>query len=92
MNLLIIRLLVIILFVWVGFKLVRFVKQRQGEVESSANHAAKSSQLEADVIVPCNECGTHLPQASALKEGERYFCCRAHLVEFQQASKESNQN
>ena len=84
MNLLIIRLLILILVVWIGFKLARFVKQRQNQVEGTSA-SSKNSHLEADVIVPCSECGTHLPQASALKEGDNYFCCRAHLVEFQKA-------
>lgn len=92
MNLLIIRLLILLLVVWVGLKLVRFVKQRQGELPNARQGSAGSSQLEADIIVPCNECGTHLPQASALQEGKRYFCCRAHLLEFQKASQAKEQD
>ena len=30
-------------------------------------------------IVACKTCGLHLPENSAIKEGEDYFCCQEHL-------------
>lgn len=80
MSLLIIRLFILVLVVWAGLKIWRFFNLRKQPLDQQ-----QINKQEADVIVPCSECGTHLPKASALKEGAKYFCCRAHLVEFKKA-------
>lgn len=80
MSLLIIRLIILVLVVWAGLKIWRLFNQRKQPLDQQ-----QISKQQADVIVPCSECGTHLPQASALQEGAKYFCCRAHLVEFNKA-------
>ncbi|SFX75866.1 PP0621 family protein [Marinospirillum alkaliphilum] len=79
MSLLIVRLVVFVLLFWAGWRLWQYWQQMQGSrVEDKT-----SDKLEGESMVPCAQCGVHLPKGSALQSGPRYFCCREHQEAFE---------
>ena len=79
MNLL--RLLLIALAVWIIVVLIRNRRGRQTTLNKRQDKAA------IDSIVPCEVCGTHVPEAEAIVEAGKYYCSAEHR---DQANKPGN--
>lgn len=69
MNLL--RLILVALAVWIVIVLVRSAQARR-----KVSRQRPANRVED--MVSCAQCGLHLPEKEALREGERYFCCVEH--------------
>lgn len=80
MSILIVRLVVFILLFWAGWRLWRYWQRLQ--------NTADKHPTEGEAMVPCAQCGVHLPQSSALKSGSRHFCSREHQLTFEREDKE----
>ena len=65
----IIKVLIIALLAWVAFKIYSGLKLRS----KRANDLRLNKK-----IVPCSFCKTHIPTASAIKIGNKYFCSLDH--------------
>ena len=63
------KLLIIALLVWVVFKIYLVFKS----VSKKANTKGSNKK-----IVPCSFCKIHVPVASAIKIGNKYFCSLDH--------------
>lgn len=73
MNLL--RLIIIALAVWIVIVLIR----------NARNRKQVSDRRPADKVenmVSCAQCGVHLPENEAIRDGDRYFCSKEHRKEF----------
>ena len=65
----IVRLIVLALLVWLGFRVYRFLQKKSSDTASKA--------IIQD-MVRCEVCGTHTPVDEAIKVGNRYFCSTDH--------------
>jgi uncharacterized protein len=74
MNLL--RLLIIALAVWIVIVLIRNARGRKQVHEQRPADKVEN-------MVSCANCGIHLPEKDAIREGERFFCSEEHRNEFQ---------
>lgn len=83
MSILIVRLVVFVLLFWTGWRLWRYWQRLQNPTAKQDNRPA-----EGEAMVPCAQCGVHLPQSSALKSGSRHFCSREHQLTFEREDKE----
>ena len=68
---LLIRLLVIVLAVWLAWRIWRLLATRRGPPPSTAED-----------MVRCARCALHLPRSSALRHDADWFCSEAHRAEY----------
>jgi len=75
----IIKLFILGLVIWLGFKIYTIIQQRLalkvrralgGQIKQTS---AASRQLSSD-LVPCNACGVHLPKETAVAENGDFYC------------------
>jgi len=79
--------LVRILFVVVLIGAVLFLLKRgsrsagtEGDTQSgSASSKNNRKDSAAEQMVPCKQCGVHLPQSEAVRDGDTFFCSDEHL-------------
>ncbi len=64
-----IYLLGIGLVIWILFRLAR------------SPRAGKESTKKVGDMVRCSLCGTYVPRAEAIQDGERHYCCSRHRDE-----------
>lgn len=74
MNL--IRLVLVVLAVWIVIVLIRNARRSK-----QVNDRRPSEKVEN--MVSCAHCGVHLPEKDAIRDGERFFCCKEHRNDFQ---------
>ncbi len=74
------RLIVIIAIVWALLQLARrgLERLRQAQAKSSRKRSRRGKPAIGD-MVQCAFCGTHIPQADAIRAGDRYYCQQKHL-------------
>ena len=73
MNLL--RLIIIALAVWIVIVLIRNARHRKQVSDRRPTDKVEN-------MVSCAQCGMHLPENEAIRDGERYFCSKEHRNEF----------
>ncbi len=67
-----IRYLLLGVVLWLVYRAIRrYIWQRKRE--QSARQARQAMNM-----VVCDYCGVHLPQDEAIRQGERYYCCKDH--------------
>ena len=83
MSLLIVRLVVFVLLFWAGFRIWQYWQIQQNKNnQNQPNNKVDKNQDGSETMVPCAECGVHLPKSSAIKDGEHYFCSHEHQDSF----------
>lgn len=75
-----IRILLIVLLIWVAWRLLRQALL-PGPGKSSNNTDSGDSPTR---MVRCAQCGVHLPEQEAVHKDELFFCGKEHLLEWQQ--------
>lgn len=70
------RGLIFILAIWLAFVLARHLYRSSRRQRSVAQQAGKNSL--AVTVVPCAQCGVHIPKSEALTADGRYFCSKTH--------------
>lgn len=89
MSLLIVRLVVFVLLFWAGWRLWQFwLQQQNNRLDQKNSKDQKLESEDSETMVPCAQCGVHLPKNIALKSGQHYFCCREHQASFDKEDKE----
>lgn len=63
------KLLIIVLLVWVVYKIYLGFKSRSKRADNKGPNKK---------IVPCSFCKIHIPAAAAIKIGNKYFCSLDH--------------
>lgn len=71
-----IRGLIIILAVWVAYKVARQL-YRSHQRKQLAEQQAASNSLEV-TVVPCEYCGVHIPKGEATSANGHYYCSDRH--------------
>ena len=66
-----IRLLMLLLVGWIGWRIFRLLTRSPPERDSIAED-----------MVPCTLCAVHLPRHSAVRSGDHWFCSEAHRAEY----------
>lgn len=79
-----IRLVVFGLLFWVGWQLWRIWGQKNQASDALRHEKEEKKYLNSETMVPCAQCGIHLPQSSAIYAAPYHFCCKAHQKEFDQ--------
>ncbi|MGD9000299.1 MAG: PP0621 family protein [Granulosicoccaceae bacterium] len=74
MNLL--RLLIIALAVWIIIVLIRNARARKQVSD-------KRPANKVENMVSCVQCGLHLPEKDAIRDGDHFFCSEQHRNDFQ---------
>ncbi len=69
MGFVLLRLLLLGLLLWIGYKLVR-------KLIAPPQAGKPSGKFEA--MVSCSHCGLHLPQREAVQSQGRHYCCQEH--------------
>ena len=67
------RILIILIAVWVAFRLLKRwlgAKQRPGSNSAPAGRVAPMQR--------CAHCGIFLPRAEGLETGGQFYCCEEH--------------
>ncbi|WP_373020219.1 PP0621 family protein [Thiomicrorhabdus sp.] len=83
MRAIVFLLFVILVFLILKFTLNRIIQIRQRNRETEQNTSEKkTSDLEAQTMVRCAECGVHLPQSEAYYDGKDTFCSEGHMRDF----------
>lgn len=83
MSLLIVRLVVFVLLFWAGFRIWQYWQTVQNQSQKNpADNQPNKNQDDSENMVPCAECGVHLPQSTAIKDGEHFFCSSEHQAAF----------
>ncbi|MBV1914476.1 MAG: hypothetical protein KUG72_03770 [Pseudomonadales bacterium] len=71
-----------ILFLIAIVGLVLFLLKRgKGAPDSPSTQSPiqkKAADSDAELIVPCEQCGLHLPKSEAIQEGKVFFCSEQH--------------
>lgn len=80
MSLLIVRLVVFVLLFWAGFRIWQYWQAKQ---QLPGDKYSSQTKGDSEMMVRCEKCKVHLPQGSAIKAGEHYFCCREHQASFE---------
>ena len=63
------KILIIAILAWVVIKIYLGLK----------SHSKRANDIRSNKeIVPCSFCKTHIPIASAIKVGNKYFCSLTH--------------
>lgn len=75
-----IRLLLVILLIWVAWRLLRGVITGSGNSPQNSNPGSNPTRM-----VKCSQCGVHLPEQEAIQRDEHFFCGRPHLEAWQDA-------
>lgn len=76
-----IRLILILLLVWVAWRLLKqTLLSGPGQGSSEGKEGSSNS---ATRMVKCEQCGVHLPEAEAVREEQNFFCGQSHLLEWQ---------
>lgn len=68
----IVRLIVLTLLVWLGFRVYKILQKKSSDTASKA--------IIQD-MVSCEKCGMHIPIDEALKANNKYYCSHDHLDE-----------
>ncbi len=68
------RYILLGLAMWGAYLIVRHLVRQRNNRQASQRPLAKSVDS-----VQCARCGLHLPREEALRRGDDYFCCQAHL-------------
>ena len=66
----VLRLALLVLLVWIGYKLAR---------KFITPPAAQNPKQQFEAMVSCSHCGLHLPQSEALQKDGRHYCSQAHI-------------
>ena len=61
------RILIILLAVWLAFRLIRYAKQRYQKDAHEDRRAIPQ-------MLPCARCGVHVPEDRAFRIGDRVYC------------------
>jgi uncharacterized protein len=73
----IVKLIILILVIWFGFRIYNAVQSKKLEKPKIKNAQAKIKN--AQDMVSCDKCGIHIPVNEAIKSGAKYFCSQNHL-------------
>ncbi|MCK5639627.1 MAG: hypothetical protein KAJ19_02475 [Gammaproteobacteria bacterium] len=72
-----IRILIIIAIIWLLIHLFRQYRERREEHHTNSRGQNKISTH----MVKCAQCGLHIPEAEAIKQGHSYYCSQDHQAE-----------
>ena len=74
-------MLVRILFLIAIVGLVIFLLKRGKTQPEPAQPPTRNETAESkgELIVPCKQCGIHLPKSEAIQEKDAFFCSEQHL-------------
>ena len=68
------RYLLLALAVWALYLIIRHLARQR-----NLRQPKRAIPPKAVISVQCAHCGLHLPREEALRRGDDYFCCQAHL-------------
>jgi len=71
----ILRLILILLVLWAAYKIIKLVQ--------NMNRKSVAEKTEANLMVACDYCGTHVPTKNAIRTGSGVYCSTEHLEQDQ---------
>lgn len=74
------KLLLLVVLAFVGFLLIKGLKnpRRNGADPKGAKPKASRGEAAVERMVTCAHCGVNLPESESLRSGERHFCSEEH--------------
>lgn len=75
MMLLMLKLLIMGFLAWILVSMLR----KKLQSPKSRDTQRKQSDQPAEQVVPCQHCGLHVPQSSAISHQQHFFCSQQHL-------------
>lgn len=68
----------VIIIVFIGWLLFRLFRHWQNRISSKPTEAGEK----IDTMVKCAYCGVHVPQKTAIKYNDQFFCSEEHKNDF----------
>ena len=75
----------ILLFLIIWFLI--WILKKQFSLKDTQRPELKSE--DAEDMVACVYCGTHVPKSLAIQSGEQFYCCQEHLTQDNPGSDDS---
>lgn len=72
------RLVALALLVWIAWFMWRNYRVKARQQQSRRGKGRVPAKVPGERIVKCLSCDLHLPEAQALREGDAWFCSKAH--------------
>ncbi len=72
------RLLLLFLIVWFLIWIIRKQISDQGKT------TPKLTSKQAEDMIACDYCGTHVPQSLVVKSAQKQYCCQEHAEQDEQ--------
>ena len=80
------RLFLILVLLAVSFYVVKYLRTKLDETqkridkesENKSNDSSKNNQNTKKLMVKCQQCGLHIPEKEAIKQGDNIFCSLEH--------------
>jgi uncharacterized protein len=66
----IVRLIIIALLIWLGFRIYNLIQKKP-----TGSH---TKTITKDMVC-CEKCAIHVPVNEAIKIGDNYYCCDDHI-------------
>jgi uncharacterized protein len=80
------RLFLVLVLLAVSLYVVKYIRTKVDEAqkrindesENSKNDSGKNNQKSKRLMVKCQQCGLHIPEKEAIKQGDNIFCSLEH--------------
>ncbi len=72
------RLVIFLLLIFAGWYIWRNFLRPMLQAASNSDPQQGEEQPKALPMSRCDHCGLHLPDAEAIHEGDKIYCCEAH--------------
>ena len=80
------RLFLVLVLLAVSLYVVKYLRTKLDETqkhikkesENESNDSTKNNQNTEKLMVKCQQCGLHIPEKEAIKQGDNIFCSLEH--------------
>lgn len=74
-----IRIVIILLLGYLAWQLIKATLARTRRLRSPAG---EREAQQSETMLPCAQCGVHVPASQALQHRNLAFCCQAHQQDY----------
>ena len=72
------RIFIVLVLLVVSLTLVKWLKTKLDEPPKQLKKDKPAEKNELNTVVKCLQCGLHIPEEEAIKQGDKVFCSLEH--------------
>ena len=72
------RIFLVVVLLVVSLSLVKWLKTKLDEPPKQLKKDKSTEKNELNTVVKCLQCGLHIPEEEAIKQGDKVFCSLEH--------------